>query len=200
MADAPLPVADQLRAARAGSRPALGAALEACRPYLLLIARQELDSVLRAKASPSDLVQDTFLEAQRDFLRFEGKTEAELLGWLRQMLLHNLANLIRHYRDTAKRAVSREVPLAGSNRVPEPAASAPTPSAEMQANERLQQLQAALDKLPSDYQEVIRLRNQARHSFEEVGRLMSRSADAARRLWSRAVERLQLELEEVEHS
>jgi RNA polymerase sigma-70 factor (ECF subfamily) len=195
----PLPaVSECLRAARAGSRDALGQALEACRNYLLRIAREELDSVLQVKSSPSDLVQDTFLEAQRDFPKFQGGTEAELLSWLRQMLLHNVANLVRHYRGTAKRQVGREIRLtADSNGAAELADAGPTPSALAQAGERQQEVERALDRLPHDYREVIRLRNQARHSFEEIGRLMNRSADAARRLWSRAIERLQAEIEEV---
>ena len=63
-----------------------------------------------AKGGASDLVQETFLEAQRDFPRFQGTSEAELLGWLRQMLLNNVANFTRHYRIT-KREVGREVAI-----------------------------------------------------------------------------------------
>src|SRR5262249_48816230 len=91
-------VAQLLYAARAGSPEALGQMLEACRCYLLGIADREFDAGLRAKGAPSDLVQETFLEAQRDFAQFQGSTEAELLAWLRRMLLHNLANFIRDYR------------------------------------------------------------------------------------------------------
>src|SRR5262245_50318676 len=107
-------VAGWLPAARAGSQEALGLALEACRNYLLLIAERELDPDLRAKGGASDLVQETFLEAFRDFSRFHGTSEVELLAWLRQLLLHNLANFARRYRDTAKRQVGREVPLHGA--------------------------------------------------------------------------------------
>src|SRR5262249_59741442 len=92
-----------LPAARAGSRAALGQALESFRDYLLLIAERELAPDLRAKGGASDLVQETFLEAQRDFADFRGDTEAEFRAWLRRLLLHNVANFARHYRDTAKR-------------------------------------------------------------------------------------------------
>src|SRR5271166_2506287 len=105
MAAQPDPTASQLAAARSGSRQALGALLEACRGYLLLVARQELDPPLLAKGGASDLVQQTFLEAHRDFARFHGKSEEELLAWLRQLLLHNLADFTRRYREVAKRAV-----------------------------------------------------------------------------------------------
>src|SRR5262245_17294596 len=100
-----------LAAARGGSREALGEALEACRAYLLHVAQRELAPALQAKGGASDLVQETFLDAQRDFHRFHGGSEEELLAWLRQVLRHKLANFTRHYRGTDKRAVAREVAL-----------------------------------------------------------------------------------------
>jgi RNA polymerase sigma-70 factor (ECF subfamily) len=188
-----------LAAARAGSREALGQALEICRGYLLRVANQGLDADLRAKGGASDLVQETFLEAQRDFSGFHGSSEQELLAWLRQLLLHNVANFSRRYRGTEKRHIGREVGLdqaqvAGSAGA-ELAADVPSPSSEAMAREQAEKIQRLLERLPPDYGRVIVLRNQERRSFEEIGQLMGRSADAARRLWSRAIERLQQDLE-----
>ena len=87
--------AQRLAAARAGSREALGQVLQACRGYLLLLAERELDPDLQTKGGASDLVQETFLEAQKDFANFQGNSEGELRAWLRQILLHNLANFTR---------------------------------------------------------------------------------------------------------
>src|SRR5215469_16366338 len=103
-------IATWLPAARAGSREALGHVLEACRGYLLLIARQELEPALQAKGGASDLVQQTFLEAQRDFAGFHGTTHEALLAWMRRLLLNNLANFRRDHR-RKKRRVTREVTL-----------------------------------------------------------------------------------------
>src|SRR6516165_1063063 len=100
-----------LAAARAGSPEALGQVLETFRAYLLLIAARELDPELRAKGGASDLVQETFLEAQRDFSRFDGTRVEELRAWLRRLLINNVANFTRHYRKVAKRDVGREVAL-----------------------------------------------------------------------------------------
>src|SRR5437773_7487633 len=96
-------VAQYLPAARSGSREALGRVLEAYRAYLLLIANRQLDPELRAKGGASDLVQETFLEAQRDFAHFHGDSPGEVQAWLKQLLLHNLANFARRYRETGKR-------------------------------------------------------------------------------------------------
>jgi RNA polymerase sigma-70 factor (ECF subfamily) len=166
---------------------------------LLRVANQGLDEDLRAKGGASDLVQETFLEAQRDFGSFQGTSEQELLAWLRLLLLHNVANFTRRYRSTEKRRVDREVAL---DRAESPggqgaglASATPSPSREAIVHEQTEKLQQALERLPEDYRSVILWRNQERRSFGEIGLLMGRSAEAARRLWSRAVERLQRELE-----
>jgi RNA polymerase sigma-70 factor (ECF subfamily) len=184
-----------LAAAQAGSVEALGQALEECRDYLLLIAGRELDPDLRAKGGASDLVQETFLEAQRDFARFQGDSPDELRAWLRRMLLNNVANFTRHYRATAKRQAGRELALEAGNPSQERgaglAADVPTPSVEAIANEQAQALQAAMAQLPEDYRQVLALRHQEQLSFEEIGTRLQRTANAARLLWLRAVDRLQ---------
>jgi RNA polymerase sigma-70 factor (ECF subfamily) len=198
MAQPPKGAADHLPAARAGSIEALGQALEACRAYLLHIANEGLDKDLQAKGGASDLVQETFLEAHRDFAHFQGNTEAELLAWLRRLLLNNVSNFARCYRATSKRQVAREVRLESGDSSKASAdlvASACSPSTEAMAHEKAEAVARALDRLPEDYRRVITLRNQERRDFDDIGRLMNRSTDAARRLWSRAIERLQHELE-----
>jgi RNA polymerase sigma-70 factor (ECF subfamily) len=189
--------AERLAAARAGSTEAFGQALQACRKYLLLVARKEFDEDLRAKGGASDLVQETFLKAHRHFDRFHGETEGELLAWLRQLLLNNLASFRRLFV-TGKRHVAREVTLDGgdsSSRVRELCADAPSPSEQALGHERDQTLQRALGCLPEDYRHALTLRYVEGHSFEEIGRATGRSANAARKLWARAVERLQYELD-----
>jgi RNA polymerase sigma-70 factor, ECF subfamily len=188
-----------LAAARAGSREALGQVLEACRGYLLLLARRECDPELQAKGGASDLVQETFLEAQQDFAQFHGSSEEELRAWLRQLLLHNLANFVRRYRTTAKRQLGREVGVdaggsaaGGGGTLP---ADVPSPSGLAMAHEQAEALRRALGRLPEDYRQVILFRYQEQRPFEEIARLMHRSSNAVRTLWSRAIRRLRQEME-----
>jgi RNA polymerase sigma-70 factor (ECF subfamily) len=94
-----------LAEARAGSSVAQGILLDRCRRYLLLIANETLDSDLRPKAGASDIVQETFLDAFRDFADFRGKNEEELLAWLTHILRHRVANNVRFYRTSQRRAV-----------------------------------------------------------------------------------------------
>jgi RNA polymerase sigma-70 factor (ECF subfamily) len=191
-------VAHLLAAARAGSREALGQVLEACRGYLLLLARRELDPDLQAKGGASDLVQETFLEAQKDFARFHGCSEEEVRAWLRQLLLHNLANFVRRYRATAKRQLGREVEVdaggSSAGRGGKLPADVLSPSGLAMAHEQAEALRRALERLPEDYRQVILLRYQEQRPFEEIARLMHRSSSAVRTLWSRAIRRLRQEM------
>lgn len=189
-------VGQRLEAARAGSREALGEALEACRAYLLVVAERELDPALRAKGGASDLVQQTFLEAQRDFDRFHGSTAEQLRAWLRQVLRNNLASFARQYRETQKRQAGREVALPHSTPSGPGglATDTPTPSRHAIAGEDAAALQAALDRLPDDYRQVIALRYDEDRPFDEIAQIMQRSPNAVRKLWARAVEHLQREL------
>ena len=189
---------DRLRSARAGSREALGQALESCRAYLLKIAEHDIDPTLRPKGGASDLVQQTFLEAQRDFGRFTGGSEEERLAWLRQLLRNNLANFARDFRQTGKRRIDREVALDTPDSTGGPAGQVPadatSPSGHAAAGERAELVRRAVDRLPEDYRRVLTLRYHEGRSFEEIARLMGRSPNAARKLWARAVEALEAEL------
>jgi RNA polymerase sigma-70 factor (ECF subfamily) len=91
-----------IQEARGGSKDALGQLLEAFRLLLLSEAQKKLPAHLLPKEGVSDLVQDTFLKAQRDFLQFAGNGEPELRTWLCRILDHNALNVIRKY-ETVRR-------------------------------------------------------------------------------------------------
>ena len=198
MANPAAEIAAWLPAARAGSREALGHVLEACRGYLLLIAQHELEPALQAKGGASDLVQQTFLEAQKDLAGFQGDSPDALLAWMRRLLLNNLANFRRDLQ-RARRRVSREVALSfgesSTEITAEPPADTPSPSEALKREEQTWILERAVERLPEDYRQVIHLRYREERSFDAIAELMNRSPNAVRKLWARAIEALQLELE-----
>jgi RNA polymerase sigma-70 factor (ECF subfamily) len=197
MRNSPAQVEQDLSAAHAGSRDALGRALQAYREYLLGIAREEIDAALLAKGSASDIVQETFLEASRAFPRFNGQSAAELRAWLRCLLLRRVSKLGRRYRTARKRTVRCEVPLetwVSARSGTEPVAPVETPSVRVEADEELRLLLAALERMPEVYRRVIQMRYQEGRTFEEIGSLMGRTPNAVRLLWLRAVERVKVEL------
>ena len=192
--------ADQLlTSARGGSTESLGSLLLLYRSYLLSVANSELGDDLRAKMGASDLLQETFLEAGRDFESFSGTDLKELQGWLRQILLNNLANSVRSYRRSEKRDVSREI--AAESAASEPLfarlkSRGETPSRLLMNEEMLGSVRAAVQRLPEQYQSVVILRNYERLPFEEIGARIGRTPEAARKLWCRAIKQLQDDLED----
>ena len=166
-----------------------------CRNYLNVLARAQVEKKLQAKVDASDLVQQTLLEAYRDFRNFRGGTEAEWLAWLRCILTHNAANFIRHWKTTGKRQAKREVSLAAgdSSAGPrlDPSDNGESPSQQLMRKERELLVADAVARLPLDYQEVINLRNLQRLPFNEVAERMGRSRPAVQMLWLRALNQLQ---------
>src|SRR5438552_6439608 len=99
-----------IRRCRAGEEPAREALFARYQAYLQVLAQAQLGRHLRAKCDASDLVQQTLLEAHRDFAEFQGSREAELLAWLRRILAHNLYNEARRFA-ARQRDAAREVSL-----------------------------------------------------------------------------------------
>jgi RNA polymerase sigma-70 factor, ECF subfamily len=184
-----------LERARAGDEAALGRLLELYRNYLRLVARALIGQGLRVRVDSSDLAQETFLKASREFGQFLGSTEPELTAWLRRILVRTLANQAKHHRRLSRdyqRQESLEAMLDRSSAAVERALAAPSPSPSAHAARREQAvlLADALEALPPDYREVFVLRNLEHVPFGEIAARMGRSPGAARVLWKRAMDRL----------
>ena len=153
-----------------------------------------MNEALQAKGAASDLVQETFLEAARDFSRFHGVSSAQLRAWLRCLLVHRLAKQGRRFRKTRKRGIDRECRL--QELLPDDAEDfrcspwTRRPAKRRLDEEQLERLRQAIEQLPEDYRRVVQLRYQEGLTFEAVGERMGRTATAARLLWRRAVERI----------
>src|SRR3954466_14287738 len=89
--------------------------LEHYRDYLRLLARSQLDPRLRGQLDPSDLVQQTLLQAHQNLGRFRGTTDAELQARLRAILAQQLAQVARRHGPRAGRAQSLEQALERSS-------------------------------------------------------------------------------------
>ena len=100
-----------LAEARGGRRESLGRALELNRTYLTLLARTQIDLHLQGRVDASDVVQETFLDACRDFDHFRGSSPGEWVAWLRKILIYNLARVVQRQVVAQKRSARREVSL-----------------------------------------------------------------------------------------
>lgn len=180
-----------LERARRGDQGALGQLLQQYRQPLGQLAYSKLGQSLRARLDPSDLIQETLLEAQRDFRQFVGCREGELVAWLRRILVRNLADHLKHHQ-SQKRDLRREERLdILAEKLPSVlAASNSTPSAQVSRREQTAVMINALAQLPADYREVLTLRHLEGRRFEAIGIKMGRTTGATRMLWMRALERL----------
>ena len=184
-----------IRLAREGKAEALDDLLASYRNYLRLLAATSLDPDVRSKADASDVVQETLLKAHLSFPDFRGTTEGEWITWIRQILVHNLADLHRRF-SLKGRKVSRERSLEAAmdrsslilrNLV---AAAGPSPSQEAERREMSVILADTLAELEPEDREVVILRNLQELDWNEIAKRTGRSPDAARMLWTRALQRV----------
>lgn len=201
------PFADLLAAARRGCADAIGRLVQRHRGALWRLAYRQTPAALRVKVAPSDLVQETLVEAHDKLEQFRGESAGQFAAWLNQILISKLAAARRRYQQTDKRAISREVELAAvtsgeaDDRLRAALAEAfrareeRTPGSHVANAELAAMMRAAMTQLPEDYQQVIVMRNWQGRSFADIGEAMGRSMDAVRKLWTRAVDRLAAELD-----
>jgi RNA polymerase sigma-70 factor, ECF subfamily len=190
-----------LSLARAGDVSALGQLLELYRNYLALMARLQVGRRLQGKVDAADIVQETFLEAHRDFTQFRGQTEGEVVAWLRRILASNLANLVRHYYGTQRRDIhlerelNRELDESWAALDEGLIARQSSPSHQAARREQAVILVDALQQLPEDYREAIVLRHLEGLTFPEIATRMERTEDSVKKLWARALVRMRRALE-----
>jgi RNA polymerase sigma-70 factor (ECF subfamily) len=184
-----------LRDAREGEPLALSELIETWRTYLFHLVEAEMSDDLRAKVGVSDLVQSACLDIHLRFGDFRGSTIEEWRIWLKRMMMHDLQDARRRYVDAQRRDMRRERPIEDGRPKFEVSDPRRSPRASLIAKEESEALQAALARLPEDYRTVLRLRNWDGLPFADVGRHMERSEEADRKLWSRAILRLQEEFE-----
>jgi RNA polymerase sigma-70 factor (ECF subfamily) len=168
--------------------------LEDFRSYLLLLARMQLDPGPKNRIEPSDIVQQTLLEAHAKADQFQGDDSA-LAAWLRQALVNNLRDAWRDLRRD-KRDIRREQTMA--NAVAESSARLEgmlvahqsSPSQRAVRNEELLRLADALTQLPEAQREAIVLHHLQGCSLSETARSLGKTDAAVAGLLHRGLKRL----------
>ncbi|MBK9119973.1 MAG: sigma-70 family RNA polymerase sigma factor [Phycisphaerales bacterium] len=179
--------------ARVGDDDALAELLErfgpATRGELKLAARWQGEIDL------DDVMQITYVDA---FLRIGScvaQHEATFQAWLVQIARHNLLDAIRGLEADKRPPVTRRI-TSGSNgdsyvQLCELlGGSTSTPSRTVSREELRTHIDAAIQRLPADYAQVIRLMDLEGHSGVETAARMGRSRAAVHMLAGRARERL----------
>src|SRR5262249_44606626 len=169
---------------------------EKYRPLLLLQARQlQQNPRLLVRGDWSDLVHETLLKAHRDLDGCQGKTEAERIQWLRQILTNTAIDHGRHER-AERRDFRRERALAAgindsSVRIDKfLAAQSASPSEQCQKQELLVHLAQAIDQLPAAQREVLVDRDLLGKRIRDIAAGLKKSEKAVAGLLFRARQEL----------
>lgn len=138
------------------------------------------------KLGASDVVQETIIKGFERFPQFEGTTREEFARWLRAILRHHIANAVEAF-SAQKRDIRREQP--GDAHLLDPRELSPSRAA--LSREERDHLEDALARLPEESRQAILLRHRDDRTFAEIGAAIGKTEEAARKVWVRAVERLQ---------
>lgn len=176
--------------AKGGSKSALGRALNICRPWLLRVARKNSGKRVGREIAASDVVQDAFVYASKDFDRFRGHEANSFVSWLCMILANRLAHLARR-ASAAKRGPDAQFENCLLDELDRGASrSQDTPSAIAEGQEISQLIRVALERMSTRDRSVLALRFEEQMTFQQIGTQMGLSEDAARVLFHRAVKRL----------
>jgi RNA polymerase sigma-70 factor (ECF subfamily) len=180
-----------------------GPILEPFRKYLRVLAAVHLDSRLRGKLDPSDVVQQTMLRACVGFEQFRGREPGVVAAWLRKILARTLSDAVRDL-ERAKRDHHRERSLEealdhSSARLEGwLTADQSSPSERADKNEQLLRLAEALCGLPDDTREAVVLKHCRDWTLTEIAELLGRTPAAVASLLHRGLKQLRELLHEGE--
>jgi RNA polymerase sigma-70 factor (ECF subfamily) len=168
---------------------------EQFRSYLRLLARMQLPPRLAPKVDTSDVVQQTLIQAYQAIGGFRGQSSREMAGWLRQILAHHLAHVVRDF-GRLKRDTGRELPLAqvldeSSVRLEAwLAAEQSSPSQRAERGDLLLQLANALEALPDEQREAVELHYCHGWTLAQIGQHLDRTVPSVAGLVHRGLGKL----------
>jgi RNA polymerase sigma-70 factor, ECF subfamily len=176
----------------------LASRLESFRNYLLLLARVRLDSRLRGKLDPADLVQQTLTRAFERRGQFQGSSDAQRAAWLRTLLANAMTDALRKFARPQGAERSLEAALDQSSAQLEAflVADQTSPSGRVMRQEGLIRLADALAALRDDQRRAIELKHLQGLALIEVARQMGRTVPAVAGLLQRGLKALREELGE----
>jgi RNA polymerase sigma-70 factor (ECF subfamily) len=158
--------------------------VENARDHLRLLARLMWRPGALRELDLSDVVQQTLLKAHKNGHQYRGGTEAEWRGWLRTILLNEL-------RQAAKgnRAFLRSLDES-SRALEEVAGEQTSPSQRVVRAEQLEQLAAALSKLPDHERTAVELKHLHSCTMEVISQHLGRTKQATAGVLKRGMRRL----------
>ena len=198
-------IPDLLRRAEAGEAAARDELFVRFRPRLKQMVRLRMNRLLQGRVDESDIVQESALEAARQFEQYLAERPLPFYLWLRQIAGRKLIDAHRRHLGARQRGAAQELSL---HRGPLPAADSASLAAQLlgkltspsqaatraEACLRVQEVLNAMD--PID-REMLALRHFEQMTNSEVAQILEIGESAASSRYVRALRRLKEELQRI---
>lgn len=186
------------RRVQAGDRAALGELFQHYRERLLRMVDLRLDSRIKARLDPADVLQDAFVDAVNDLDRYCREPKLPPFLWLRAIVAERITVLHRQHLGAKMRDAGRELSLY-SEALPQASTAAlasmllgrlTSPTQAAQRAERLLRVQEALNILDPIDREVLSLRHFEQLNRAEAAQVIGISEEAGAKRYIRALKRM----------
>lgn len=157
-------------------------------PFLRALSRRLLSGRLRRQVDSVDISQSVVRRALASSKTQQLRDETRVLAWLAAIARNRIRTLSRHLNGPGGATIESLEPSV-------PSAAVPDASDRAADVEEVHRLRLALETLQPDERSAVMLRDFEDLPFAEIARLLDRpSAEAARKLHSRALTRLRARL------
>lgn len=163
------------------------------RPLLRAIVEAEIDSSLRAKMDPSDVVQEACVEVAKSIDQIHAIQGLRQLAYVRQIIMSKLKEARRRFLVSQKRDVGRES-NSESERLDDVVSNQDDQLDAIINEELLERTRVAMVGLPLEVKKIIHMRFMRNMTYVEIGRRVRRSDDDVRMLLKRWLSRVRMEV------
>lgn len=190
---------------RAGETDLFAQVFTTHRPRVWQIVNFRLDSKVRGRVDPDDVVQEVYLAAEKRLEHFVGGGFDSFFLWLRLVACQTLSNVHRTHLSTASRSTLREAKPIANDRFSNTASCLSrrfvdhltSPSQAAVRGELVDLAQQAIESMNEIDREVLTLRHFEELTNQEVAIELGLSVKAASIRYVRALDRLRAVLKEV---
>ena len=190
---------------RSGDEAALAELFARSRERLWRIVDFRLESRMRGRLDPDDVLQEAYLAAAQRLKHFRDAASMTPFVWLRAVTLQTLIDLHRHHVGAQRRNVKREVPIQGW-RYPQATSASlaihlvgdvTSPSGAASRAEAVEAVERAIEGMDPVDREVLALRHFEELTNTEVAETLGIQQKAASIRYVRALKRLKQILAET---
>jgi RNA polymerase sigma-70 factor, ECF subfamily len=187
-----------IRRAREGENGALAELFEFYRDHLRRMVCFRFDHRLASRVSPSDVIQEAYIDAAKRLSHFDGHDPTAFFVWIRQITGQTMVDIHRRHIAYQNRDVRREAAAHPTNPSQSTAwcitarlfSQTSSPSMKAQRSEMEDLLKQGISRMDPIDREVLALRHFEELTNNEVARVLGLKPTAATNRYFRAIQRL----------